>query len=251
MENTKRFEVTSMHLHIIAMIFMLFDHLWATVIQDNDWLNCIGRIAFPIFAFMIVEGYFYTKDLRNYVKRLFLFAIISEVPFDMMISGSYFYPFHQNVIWTFIIGILLVHFNEKARKINKFWIRIIVAISTIILGSILGVITMVDYYNAGVLTVLVFYFFRRKKWWNYIAQFILLAYINVEILSGFSYEINIFGNTYYLARQAFALLALIPIWLYKGKQGYHSKKLQAIYYGFYPVHLLILGCIRMLLTGMI
>ena len=66
------------------------------------------------------------------------------------------------------------------------------------------------------------------------------------MLSGFGYEINLFGNTYFIARQGIALLALIPIWLYKGKQGYHSKKLQYIYYIFYPLHLLILGILKFL-----
>ena len=70
-------------------------------------------------------------------------------------------------------------------------------------------------------------------------------YINIEILSGYSYEINLFGNTYFLVRQGFAVLALIPIWLYRGKQGFYNKYLKAVYYGFYPVHLLILGLIHM------
>jgi hypothetical protein len=66
------------------------------------------------------------------------------------------------------------------------------------------------------------------------------------MLGGFGYEINLFGNTHFIARQSFALLALIPIWLYQGKQGYHSKKLQYIYYLFYPLHLFILGIIKIL-----
>ena len=78
-----KLETTSMSLHIMAMIFMLFDHLWGTIVPGNDWMTCIGRISFPIFAFMIVEGYFNTKNLKKYIKRLFIFAIISEIPFNL------------------------------------------------------------------------------------------------------------------------------------------------------------------------
>lgn len=103
---------------------------------------------------------------------------------------------------------------------------------------------MVDFYHAGVLTVLVFYFFRQKKWWSYIGQFVCLWYINTELLGGLGYEIHLGAQTYFFARQGFALLALIPIWLYRGKQGYHNKLLQYTYYAFYPLHLLVLGIMK-------
>lgn len=57
-------ETTSMSLHIIAMTCMLCDHLWGTIVPGNDWLTCVGRISFPIFAFLIVEGYFHTRNLK-------------------------------------------------------------------------------------------------------------------------------------------------------------------------------------------
>lgn len=71
MNHEIKIEISSMTLHILAMVLMLCDHLWATVIPGNDWLTDIGRIAFPIFAFMIVEGYFHTRSLKKYVGRLF------------------------------------------------------------------------------------------------------------------------------------------------------------------------------------
>ena len=74
MGSSRRFETTSMSLHVIAMACMLCDHLWATVVPGNDWLTCVGRLAFPIFAFLIVEGYFHTGSLRRYVGRLLLCA---------------------------------------------------------------------------------------------------------------------------------------------------------------------------------
>lgn len=245
MKNELKFEITSFTLHIMAMIFMLCDHLWGTIIQGNDWLTCIGRLTFPIYAFMIVEGYFHTKNLKKYVGRLLIFAILSEIPFNLAMGSRFFYPIHQNVLWTFLISIGLIHWNEKTKE-KKLWKRILVGFASILIGSIVGIITFVDYYHAGILMVLVFYFFRHKKWWCYLGQFICMWYINCDMLGGLQYEMNILGQTYFISRQGFALLALIPIWLYNGKQGYHSKTLQFIYYAFYPVHLLILGILKFL-----
>ena len=244
MKEKFRFETTSTMLHIMAMIFMLCDHLWGTIIPGNDWLTCIGRIAFPIFAFMIVEGYFHTRNFKNYVKRILIFALISEIPFNFAMGSSFFYPIHQNVLWSFLISLGFIHWNEKVKD-QTLWKRVFVAALTILLGYIVGIITFVDYYHAGILTVLTFYFFRQRKWWSYVGQFACLYYINIEILGGFMYEITLFGNTFFLMRQGLALLAFIPIWLYKGRQGYHNKILQAAYYWFYPVHLLILGVLKM------
>lgn len=246
MENRKRIETTSAFLHIMAMVLMLCDHLWGTIVPGSDWLTCIGRIAFPIFAFLIVEGYFHTGSLKKYVGRLFLFAVLSEIPFNLAMGSRVFYPIHQNVLWSFLISIGLIHFNERTRKTKKVWVQVIVGVVTVILGFLLGLITMVDYYHAGVLTVLVFYFFRQKKWWSYMGQLLGLWYINRELLGGYGYEFQLWGNTYFFTRQSLALLALVPIWLYRGRKGYHSKAFQVACYAFYPLHLLILGMIKML-----
>ena len=86
----KRFDISTFVLHIIAMIFMLCDHLWATLIPGNQWLTCLGRLAFPMFAYMTVEGYFHTSNLKRYVLRLLLLAVISEIPFNLMYSSSFY-----------------------------------------------------------------------------------------------------------------------------------------------------------------
>ena len=245
MKGRFRLETTSFSLHIVAMVFMLCDHLWGTIVPGNDWLTCVGRLTFPIYAFLLVEGYFHTKNLKKYVLRLLIFAVISEIPFNLAMGSSFVYPLHQNVLWSFLISIGLIHWNEmvKTKQIGK---RVLVALATLVIAYIGGIITFVDYNNAGIFTVLVFYCFRGRKWWCYLGQLVCLWYINFEMLGGLSYQVTIFGETHFIARQGFALLALIPIWLYRGKQGYYSKFVQYIYYAFYPVHLLILGLLKLL-----
>ena len=129
---------------------------------------------------------------------------------------------------------------------GRLWKRIAVGVLSVLAGYVVGLLTFVDFYHAGILTVLTFYFFRGKKWWHFAGQLLCLWYINVEMLSGYAYELVIFGQTHFLVRQGFALLALVPIWLYRGRQGYHSKAFRYFCYGFYPAHLLILGLLKFL-----
>lgn len=238
-------ELTSAGLHILAMFFMLLDHMWATVATGAEWMTCLGRIAFPIFAFMIVEGYFHTHNLKKYMGRMFLFALISEVPFDILTEGLLFYPFHQNVLWTFLIGLLGIHFMERAKASGKRWKWILVSVLTVLGGFLAGMIGMTDFYGAGVLTVFVFYFFRGRNWWCYLGQFAVLYWLNMEVLGGKYYPVTLFGRNFELMQQGFALLALIPIWLYRGRKGYSSRWFQYFCYGFYPLHCLILGLIAL------
>lgn len=260
----KKFGLSSAALHIMAMTFMLMDHIWATVLS-YAWLTCVGRIAFPIFAFLIVEGFNHTKNLRKYMLRMLIFAVIAEIPFNLMYGGQVFYPVHQNVLWTFLLALLGLMFMEKIKKKNKIWLTILISVVVCLLGTVLGYLLFVDYYGCGILTVFIFYFFNRNRednlvykiWknnkykktiWNivcFIGQFLCLYYINVEVLGGLYYDINIFGMHFELVQQSLALVALIPIWLYQSKQGYHAKWFQYFNYAFYPVHCLILALIAM------
>ena len=70
------FDISAAALHIIAMTLMLMDHLWATLLPAKEWLTCAGRVAFPIFAFMAVEGYFHTRSFKKYILRMLLFAVL-------------------------------------------------------------------------------------------------------------------------------------------------------------------------------
>ena len=117
---------------------------------------------------------------------------------------------------------------------------VLTALLFTIAGGFLGTLTMVDYYGIGVLTVFIFYFFRGRKWWCLLGQIAALYWVNVELLGGLMYPVRLFGMEFELCQQGLALLALVPIWLYRGRQGYHSKPFQYFCYAFYTVHMLIL-----------
>ena len=238
--------ISSFTLHIIAMLLMLCDHLWATVLSQYAWLTWVGRIAYPIFAFMLVEGYFYTHNLKRYLGRLFLGAILSELPFNLMYAGSPFYPFHQNVLWTFLLGLLCITLIEKVRQKGKTLLTLIAFLLSAGVGYILGFLTMVDYFGYGIWMILVFYLFRGRKWWCFLGQFVGLYWINVMLIGGLSVPVQIFGHEIFIVQQSMACLALAPIWLYKGKQGPHNKIVQTGFYAFYPVHMLVLSLIAFL-----
>lgn len=239
----KRFDLSAAALHILAMALMLCDHLWATLLPAQEWLTCVGRLAFPMFAFMAVEGYFHTHSFKRYAQRMLIFAILSEIPFDLMYGGTWFYPVHQNVIWTLLIGLLGIRAMEAVREKGKLWLYVLTCVGVTALGAALGTLGMVDYYGAGVLTVFVFYFFHGREWWKLLGQILALYWINVRMLGGQVYPMTILGMNVELSQQGLALLALVPIWLYRGRQGHHSKAFQYACYAFYPVHMLILALI--------
>ena len=243
MENLikKRFDISAAELHILAMTFMLMDHLWATLLPAQEWLTCVGRLAFPIFAFMVVEGYYHTRSFKRYALRMLAFSLLSEIPFDLMYGQTWFYPVHQNVIWTLLLGLLGVRIMDKAKEKKKTWYYVLSCAGVTVLGTILGTVGMVDYYGAGILTVFVFYFFHGRQWWKLLGQILALYWLNVRLLGGQLYPVSIFGSEFEICQQGLALLALVPIWLYHGRQGYHSKTFQYVCYAFYPVHMLVLA----------
>ena len=225
--------ISSFSLHIIAMLLMLCDHLWATVLSHYAWLTWVGRLAYPIFAFMLVEGYFHTRNLKKYLGRLLFWAILSELPFNLMYGGS-------------LMGLLCIIGIEKTRQKRKPLLTIIVFLLSAVAGYVLGFLTMVDYFGYGIWMVLVFYLFRGRKWWCLLGQFAALCWINVMLIGGLSVPVQIFGHEVFIAQQSMACLALVPIWLYKGNQGPHNKIIQTGFYAFYPVHMLILSLAALL-----
>lgn len=243
-EKKLTFDLSSSTLHILAMLFMLMDHTWAVLLPDAVWLTRVGRLAFPIFAFFIVEGCFRTHDRKKYLLRMLFFAVISEVPFDLMYGGMPVYPYHQNVMWTFAIAMLGIFGMEKIKEKKNVFLTVVTDIGIVLGTSLLALVAMTDYNAAGVLTVYVFYIFRGRKWWCYVGQAVLLYWLNVEVLSGLCYNVTIFGHEFEIVQQGLALLALPLVWLYRDRKGITGKPFQMFCYLFYPVHCLLLSLLN-------
>lgn len=242
------FELTSFALHIIAMSLMLCDHLWGTSLVRADWLTAVGRIAFPIFAFMLVEGFVRTGSRKKYFLRLLVFALVSELPFNLMVAGTLFYPIHQNVLFTFLLAFAMLRLFERIGQLRFAVVRLPLYALTTLLFYLLGFVTFVDYYGYGLLVAALFYFTRdlpRLTGWRKAALMLVQAaalwWISCELMEGLMVEVELFGMTLELYHQSLMVLALPLIWLYRGRQGPYNNGIRALYYWFYPVHLLILG----------
>ncbi len=218
--------MSSFALHILAMLLMLCDHLQLTLLPDLPILRCVGRLAFPLFAFMAVEGYFHTRSLKKYLARLLILAVISEVPFNMLVSGSVFDPYHQNVIWTIILGLCCIWAFENIAADRQRLLSGVVIIASLAAA----ILANVDYSSAGILTLLAFYAFRGRTMRCKLLQLLSLGFINLVLLGGIELT---------FPYQALAVLSLPIIWLYDGSQGLHNGVIKAINYLFYPVHMLI------------
>ena len=233
----KRPELTSFGLHLLAMGLMLCDHICLALMPDRLWMTCVGRLAFPIFAFLVAEGFVRTRSRARYARRLLIFALISEVPFDLLAAGRPVYPFHQNVLWTFLIALGCMQLLEWAKADPRPAARLVVSAGAVLGGFLAGTAFMVDYFGPGVWTVLVFYFFRGDGWRQRLGQLLCLLFLNGWLLAGQT----VLPGGLALPIQAFAVLALPFIWLYRGRQGPHGRAVRWLFYGFYPAHLLALA----------
>lgn len=244
LEKTRKLQfLDSNMLRAIAVILMISDHVWATYMSFGNWMTYIGRMAFPIFAFQIAEGFAHTKSFKKYALRLLAFALISEIPFNLFYSSRWFNPYHQNVMFTLLLGLLAIRVIDNlkkdvtAKKIGKsaLWLGLI---------CIGGTFGFVDYGFLGVLTVVMFYLCRDLRF-SHIAQLVGMVLINIVFFEGQMFIIEAFGRSFEIPSQGFAVFALLPIWLYNGKKGISSKALQYGFYAFYPVHMLILYLIKL------
>ena len=230
-------ELTSFGLHLLAMGLMLCDHVCLALMPDRLWMTCVGRLAFPIFAFLVAEGFVRTRSRARYARRLLIFALISEVPFDLLAAGRPVYPFHQNVLWTFLIALGCMQLLEWAKADPRPAARFVLSAGAVLGGFLAGTAFMVDYFGPGVWTVLVFYFFRGDDWRQRLGQLLCLLFLNGWLLTGQT----VLPGGLALPIQAFAVLALPFIWLYRGRQGPHGRAVRWLFYGFYPAHLLVLA----------
>lgn len=224
------------HLKLIAVCTMLVDHLGYTLFPWSLWLRCIGRIAFPIFCFLIAEGCVYTRSRKKYALRLLASALLSEIPFDLMTGGRIWNPYNQNVLWTLLLGALmcwLMDWALKKRAASSFALTGAVMVAAFCLLEIANT----DYGGWGMLLVVMFYGVHRapnSPAVKMAAQAAGLAVFAVGVMNGRVITIELW-----------ALVALLPIWCYNGRRGYSNRAVQYGFYAFYPVHILILSLIAM------
>lgn len=224
--------MTSFALKIIALISMIFDHSGYILFHNTSYFNIIGRLAFPIFAFQISEGYKYTKNLKKYFHRLFLFAIISQVPFMLFLSIFSSSILKLNIFFTLLLGLLAITIYDKLE--NKP-LSLFLVICIIIIGEILNC----DYGWFGITIIFLFHIFKNKK------LFMNLSFITIILIK---YGIAFFKtlNTYNIYFALFTCLSLIFINLYNNKKG---KNMKYLLYLFYPLHLIVLYLINFLMLS--
>lgn len=221
---------------MIALVTMLIDHGAATLLEtyiynqtgDVDGLitlymilRGIGRMAFPIYIFLLVEGFSYTRSRVKYAARLLLFALLSEVPFDMAFQHEVLEFGYNNVFFTLFLGLVSIMIVDWVKK-KEFSLVVDILLSVVIVGvfyCIAEYLLCTDYGGGGVLAIFTMYMLRSKKE--------LAMILTVFVLSIFASSIELL-----------ALFMVIPIHFYNGERG---KQMKYLFYLFYPVHLLILG----------
>ena len=232
-----RLDLSALDLKLLAMAAMLADHMGYLLFPTAMWMRYVGRLAFPIFAFQIAEGWYRTRDRKKYTLRLLICAVVSEVPFDLAFSGQPIDPGYQNVLWTFCIAAAALWAMEVLRR--RLHIPLpLVALCAGAAGYLLGEALQSDYFGPGVLTVLVFALCRQ---WHIgrLPELAAMLVINGWLLP--SADMTLWGVT--LPVELLATAALLPIWLYRGRQGPYGPWLRWVWYGFYPAHLLVLWLI--------
>ena len=210
--------LTSNMLRTIAVILMLSDHIWATYMSFGNWMTYIGRMAFPIFAFQIAEGFVHTSNFKKYATRLLIFALITEIPFNLFYISNWYFLFHQNVLFTLLLGLLAIYVIDKAKKVNSPK-QTAVSILLLLLIGIVSAVGCVDYGFLGVATVVMFYLLRDFPF-AWVGQLIAMVVINLFLFEGEVVPVTLLGHSFEIAKQGFAVFALIPIWLYNGKKDY-------------------------------
>ena len=224
-------------LKCIAAALMLTDHVGAILLPEVLVLRCVGRLAFPIFAFFIAEGYAHTRDFGRYFRRLAILAVVSEIPFNLE-NGAVFDLTRQNVLFTFCLALLTLRGLEALGRERGFgrWAGCGLVLAA---GFAAGELLRTDYGGWGVVTVALLYLCRDGK---YAKLWLLLAMAAVNGLGMGSLTMPVFGGE--MPIQIFAVAALPVIWLYNGQAG--PKGLRRAFYVFYPAHLLVLEGIRTL-----
>ena len=203
--------VTSFVLKIIAVITMTMDH-YSKIADGPEWFSSVGRVSFPLFAFLIGEGFRYTKDRKKYFYRIFLYALVLQIP-DLLSIEKY----DGNIFFTLSFGILSLWILNNT-KLNKF-IKVILVTIIVFSAEMLAL----DYGSYGVIIIIIFYLFRKD---NIMTVFSFIA-VNILWISFFQMS----------ATQLYSIFVLPLIFLYNGEEG---KKMKLFFYLYYPLHLIVL-----------
>ncbi|MCI8466006.1 MAG: TraX protein [Lachnospiraceae bacterium] len=221
----------------IAVMTMFIDHLGIVLsagVSREIWtaMRIIGRLAFPIFCFLLVEGFYHTRDVKKYLIRLGIFALLSEIPFDLVVFRRFWHPDYQNVFFTLFIGLLLLYlYNRFLANTQPIY-----AIMTVVSMLCLAYVIHCDYGAEGVLMIYLFYFFRFRPMAMYISTALVIVFMG--------------------GLEIYALAALPLIFFYNGEKGGKTPKKRAgalvqkyFFYFFYPVHLSLLAFLDYILFG--
>ena len=227
--------LSNFDLKLIAIITMTIDHI-GVVFETffSNFFRAVGRISFPIIAFLLTEGYVHTKSFGKYFFRLLGLAMVSEVIYDYVFFDSFFYFNSNNIFFTLTLGLLTLYFLDKSKILIKKYIKekidftIIYSVVTFLILFIMGTFAMLLNFSYGMLGILVISFFYLFK------NNFSLTILSVSLVTLILGEVM----------QYFSLLSLILIYFYNKKLG---KKCKIFFYLYYPIHILILGLIKMLL----
>lgn len=250
--------LSSFSLRLIAVLSMLIDHTAYVLVPYTSPLyipmRSVGRIAFPIFCFLIVEGYIHTRSVAKYMLRLGCLALLSEIPFDLAFHGELLeFDRGQNVFLTLLLGLcaitaagtgarlLLERLGAKKEVCGNVWIQMLTALPAVILCIFLAELLNVDYGSAGVIFICLFYLLRDRRLLAVLAMCaanILCLCTDFVVLPGSGAALLTVNATLKNTPQLYAAFAAIPLLLYSGKPG--EKRLRNWFYAFYPLHLLVL-----------
>ena len=228
--------MSSFALKMIACIFMFIDHTGQIFYNGNSILNIIGRLAFPIFAFQITEGYIHTKDIKKYLLRLLILALVSQIPFMIMLERV---GFTINTIATLLFGLISITIYNK----NK-----ILGIISLI---ILGIIAEFAHFDGGICCIFIifnFYVFKDKKIIMTVFYILLVTCLFGSYLIEYTKNDNELLYSvikYYLPYYVTTLSAILLIYTYNNKKG---KKMKWFFYIFYPFHIILLLFIKYLIS---
>ena len=214
---------------------MTIDHIGMLLFPDILILRILGRLAFPIFAFCIADGLKHTRSIKRYILLLFIFAIISQIPYNFIFQPQV----KLNILFTFLIGIAFIlslnKIGANGNISNKFLaIVFLILLSTLCLVDLY--LRIIEYSLFGVLLVITFYYLDYNKFSSYLAPAILVSLMTLYNLLIYSFNFN---NSIYI----FALFALPLIYFYNNEKG--KTNIKYLFYIFYPTHLLLLYLIKL------